>query len=83
MAGNATNFREFAREIKTDLQKELESMVAVAEAVLDSLKRLRPNKAEVEFGVELGGEMVIPLVSKGEASANFKIRLKWRGADVP
>jgi PHP family Zn ribbon phosphoesterase len=77
---NATSFRKLAREIHVDLQAEFESVAAVAESVLDSLKALRPGEVEIEFGVELGGELGIPLVTKGEAKANFKVTLRWKQA---
>jgi len=75
---NATSFRKLAHEIEVDLEAEFESVAAVAESVLKSLKALRPGEVEIEFGVELGGEMGIPLVTKGEAKANFKVTLKWK-----
>jgi hypothetical protein len=76
---NATSFRKIPSA--ADLAEELEKIGGVAEAVLESLKAIRPGAVELEFGVELGGEMGIPLITKGEAKANFKITLKWTGAD--
>jgi hypothetical protein len=75
---NATSFRKLAQNLEVDLEAEFESVAAVAESVLNSLKALRPGEVEIEFGVELGGEMGIPLVTKGEAKANFKVTLKWK-----
>jgi hypothetical protein len=72
---NATSLRKLAKEV--DLASELDSVAAVAETVLESLKAMRPGGVEIEFGIELGGEMGIPLVTRGEAKANFKITLKW------
>ena len=40
--------------------------------------RVKPGEVEIEFGIELGGEMGIPLVTRGEAKANFKVTLKWK-----
>lgn len=77
---NATSFRNLAHKLEVDLEAEFESVTAVAESVLNSLKSMRPGEVEIEFGVELGGEMGIPLVTKGEAKANFKITLKWKEA---
>jgi len=62
---NATSFRKLAKDLEVDMDAELESVAAVAESVLDSIKALRPGEVEIEFGVELGGEMGIPLVTKG------------------
>jgi hypothetical protein len=76
---NATSFRSLQKEI--DLDGEFESVVGMADSVLTALKKLRPGEVEVEFGVELGGEMGIPLVTKGEAKANFKVTLKWKNSE--
>jgi hypothetical protein len=62
---------------KFDLDKELDSISAVAEVALEKLKALKPGEVEIEFGVELGGEFGVPLLTKGEARANFKVTLKW------
>jgi hypothetical protein len=72
---NASSLRDVAARL--DLESELKVVAAVAEAVLDRLRALQPGAVEIEFGVELGGEMGIPLVTKGEAKANFKVTLKW------
>ena len=72
---NAASFRDLAK--KLDLEHEFKSVAAVAESVLNSLKAVQPDEVEIEFGVELGGEMGIPLVTKGEAKANFTVTLKW------
>jgi hypothetical protein len=78
---NATSFRTVPSA--ADLAKDFEKVVGVAEAVLESLKSIRPGAVEIEFGVELGGEMGIPLITRGEAKANFKITLKWATAGPP
>lgn len=72
---NATSFRKLAKNL--DLEEEFKSVAAVAECVLNSLKAAKPDALEIEFGVELGGNMGIPLVTQGEAKANFKVTLKW------
>jgi Trypsin-co-occurring domain 1 len=60
-----------------DLQPELDRIALFAEAVLEKLKSANPGSVEIEFGVELGGKMGIPLVTQGEAKANLKVTLKW------
>jgi hypothetical protein len=77
-AGNVpknAGFAELTR--KLNLKHEFDAVVGVARTAIDALKVLAPNELEIEFGVEMGGEMGIPLVTKGQASANFKITLKW------
>lgn len=75
----AASFMGLEKEF--DLKEEFASVVAVAESVLSSLKALRPGEVEVEFGIELGGKMGIPLITQGEAKSNFKIKLKWKEKD--
>lgn len=74
---NATNLRQVARDVAKDFNSEFQSVVAIAESVVESLSTLKPGEVEVEFGVELGGELGIPMVTKGEAKANFKVTLRW------
>jgi hypothetical protein len=64
-------------EIKLDLQKELEAVSRVAQIALDNLKKLEPAELEIEFGIELGGQAGIPLLTRHEGKANFKVTLKW------
>lgn len=72
---NATGFREITQQL--DIEKEFNTIAHVAESILDSLKSLRPGGVEIEFGVELGGGIGIPLITHGEGKANFKIKLTW------
>ena len=52
-------------------------MAALAKTAVDALRKLNPGAVEIEFGVELGGSVSIPLITKGEAKANLKITVKW------
>lgn len=63
---------------KLDFKKELESVTAMARTALDAMKALSPGEVEIEFGIELGGTMGIPLITKTDAKANFKVTLKWQ-----
>lgn len=76
----ATSFTEVAAQVGLD--SELRAVAAVARTVLQVLTELKPGALEIEFGVELGGEMGIPLVTKGEAKANFKVTLKWEDKEA-
>lgn len=73
---SATSFLDVAD--KLDLDKEFASVSAVASAMLEKMKALQPGEVEIEFGVEVGGSMGIPLITSGQAKANFKIKLKWK-----
>jgi len=73
---NATSLRDVVGKLK--LETEFGAIAGIAKTALDGLKALKPGEVEIEFGVELGGELGIPMITKGEAKANFKITLKWR-----
>jgi hypothetical protein len=60
-----------------ELGGQLENVAALAKAALGALQAAAPGKIELEFGVELGGEAGVPLVTKGTAKANFKVVLTW------
>jgi len=53
----------------------------VANAVLEPIKKVKPQRAQVEFGlaiaVESGG--LTTLLVKGQSTANLKITLEWKG----
>jgi hypothetical protein len=67
-----------------EIEQQLKPLAKVAEAVRDALVAANnPGKIEVEFGVELGGQMGLPLVTSGSAKANFKITLVWTNEKEP
>jgi len=37
-----------------------------------------PSKVTLEFGLQVGGETGIPLVTKGSAQANIKVAIEWQ-----
>ncbi len=70
---NATSFQD----LKLSFQNEMDAVGRVAQTVVETLKRLSPGEVEIEFGIELGGSAGIPMITKHEAKANFKVTLKW------
>ena len=48
-----------------------------------AIKGSKPDEFEIEFGVKLAGEAGIPLVSKGSAECNFKVKAKWHLSSAP
>lgn len=36
-----------------------------------------PDKIQLEFGIQVGGETGIPFVTKGTAQANVKVTIEW------
>ncbi|WP_405643860.1 CU044_2847 family protein [Streptomyces sp. NBC_00019] len=56
-----------------------DSLQGVGAAIVDSMERIRPSKATVEFGLELavkGGGLVGIFVDTG-SKASLKITLEW------
>jgi hypothetical protein len=74
---NVASFQEF----KQSFQKEMDAVGLVAQSVVETFKRLSPGEVEIEFGIELGGAAGIPMITKHEAKANFKVTLKWKGPE--
>jgi hypothetical protein len=64
--------------VAQNFQDELDVVVLIASAMLDSMKRISPTEVTLEFGVELGGKLGIPLLTEGSAKANLKVQLKWQ-----
>ena len=60
----------------------LEAVEGVASAVTASLEKVRPSKASVELGVEVGLEAgkLTALLVQGTSTANLKITLEWGGS---
>lgn len=52
---------------------------SIAEAVLGTLKKVKPQSASVEFGIEVAVEagQLTALLVKGTSTANLKITLQW------
>jgi hypothetical protein len=53
----------------------------IGEMVIAALSKIRPQKAVVEFGIEVGLEsgQLTALLVKGNAKSNLKITLEWAG----
>ena len=62
-----------------DLDDVGRSIAAIANSVTGALRQVRPDEAEVEFGVDIGVEsgQLTSLLVKGTASATLKVRLLW------
>jgi hypothetical protein len=56
-----------------------DSIEAIASALGESLERIKPKRAEVEFGIEVGIESgkLTALLCKGTSKANLKITLEF------
>lgn len=56
-----------------------DAIEGVSVAVLEGLKRIKPRKATVEFGIEVALESgkLTALLVKGSGNASIKVTLEW------
>jgi hypothetical protein len=52
---------------------------SLAKDIAESVQRIKPDKAKVKFGIEIGIESgkLTPVLVKGTATANLEITLEW------
>lgn len=60
-----------------------DAVEGIAGALIESIKKVRPKKTTVEFGLEVGVESgnLTALLCKGTGKANLKIILEWEDRD--
>ncbi len=60
-----------------------DAIEGVAEALISTFKKVKPNGASVEFGIEVGVEAgrLTALLVKGSTNATLKITLTWGNID--
>ncbi|MDQ2714734.1 MAG: hypothetical protein M3Z08_07500 [Chloroflexota bacterium] len=60
-----------------------ETMGEIAESIVTNLKKAKPRRGSVEFGLELGVESgkLTALLVKGSGTASMKITLEWGDLD--
>src|SRR5690349_21269319 len=62
-----------------EFKQVTEAIEGIAKSILTSIEKVKPQKASVEFGVEIAvdsGQLTALLV-KGSGKANLKITLEW------
>jgi hypothetical protein len=62
-----------------DFEGVLTAIEGIAQSVVATLEKVKPQEASVELGLEVGlesGELIAVLV-KGSGKANLKVTLKW------
>lgn len=59
---------------------EVQSLILMCcNSLHETLTRLpHPEKVAVEFGVKLGGEAGVPMLTKASGEANFKVSVEWK-----
>jgi hypothetical protein len=65
------------------LESVSDDIERIAEAVLKPIQEIKPKKATVEFGLQVGLESggLTALWVKGVGSANLKVSLEWESSD--
>ena len=60
------------------------SIESIAKAILTTLQKVKPQRASVEFGIEIAASegKLLAVVVRGDAKANLKITLEW-GETLP
>lgn len=62
---------------RVSLEEALDQVKPTLSRVADTLRELRPDTAELEFGLKMGGESGV-IIAKGTAEVNFTVRLTWQ-----
>jgi len=65
-------------------QEVTNTIKGIATSVVDTLKEVKPRRASVEFGLEIGVESgkLTTLLVKGSGTANLKITIEWGDVDA-
>jgi len=62
------------------LKQATDAIEGIADTLKQSLEKIQPTKASVEFGLEFGYESgeITAMIVKGHGKANLKITLEWQ-----
>jgi hypothetical protein len=74
-AGRKERMEKMKESIESTLKMFEESIVSYMDNEL--IKKDCPKSISLEFGLQFGGEMGVPFVTKGSANANFKVSVTW------
>jgi hypothetical protein len=69
---------------KVPFAEVTKSIDAITQQVLSALRRAKPQKATVEFGLAIGAEagQLTSLLVKGKGDATLKITLEWESSGL-
>jgi hypothetical protein len=76
---NVAGFRqgiEIVESSETSINSALNTVSKFGGLIIEELKKIKPNKAEVEFGFKINAKGNF-IVASGETEANFNIKLTW------
>ncbi|RSS78269.1 CU044_2847 family protein [Streptomyces sp. WAC06614] len=71
-------FGEVIHELPENLQSALGSVTEAATAMLDQLRKARPDAINVEFGVDLSFEAGA-VITKSSANGHLRVSMSWEG----
>jgi hypothetical protein len=75
--GMAANAEDLAKRLEDVGSKIGTVCTTLYGKALDAIGEVKPDEFEIEFGMTLAGEVGIPMVSKGSAECEFKVKAKW------
>lgn len=65
-------------------EEQIKDVIAAANRVARCgagvMQDIGPDGAEIEFGIQAGGEEGVPFVTRGTSGAHFKITMSWKKA---
>ncbi|MFF3326993.1 CU044_2847 family protein [Streptomyces sp. NPDC002889] len=64
---------------QTSLREALERVQPALAQVSATVRELKPDEMEIEFGLKIGGESGV-IIAKGTAEVNFAVRVLWKRA---
>ncbi|WP_413810824.1 CU044_2847 family protein [Streptomyces sp. OE57] len=64
---------------QTSLRQALDRVRPALSQVSETMRELKPDEMEIEFGLKIGGESGV-IIAKGTAEVNFAVRVVWKRA---
>ncbi|MGI5473268.1 CU044_2847 family protein [Streptomyces sp. CA-132043] len=61
---------------RRSLDEAMEQVKPTLSRVVQTIRELGPDQAEIEFGLKVGGDTSV-IIAKGTAEVNFAVRLQW------
>lgn len=92
LTGEGSTSELNTEEIESDVSIKLQPLKEVTDAIegiattlKESIDKVKPSKASVEFGLEFGCESgeLTALIVRGSSKANLKVVLEWQDTTKP
>lgn len=61
---------------RVSLEEALSQVRPALSQVVDTVREMKPDEAEITFGLKVGGDTTV-IIAKGTAEVNFAVKLKW------